>query len=122
MDTVLRAHLKAALPAVPVDWGLSAQGVTPPRVVLYRISGGPDYVMSGPSGLARARVQIDCYETTIGAAKLLARSVRIALSGLRSGVISGAFLDQERDLPPDADGPELVCRVSLDFIIHYQEA
>ncbi len=121
MDTFLRTHLKAALPSVPVDWGLTDQGVTPPRVVLYRVSGAPDYTMAGPSGLSRTRVQIDCYETTVGAAKQLARSVRIALSGLRSGVISGAFLDQERDLPPDTDGADLVARVSLDFIIHFRE-
>lgn len=121
MDIFLRATLKAALPTVPVDWGMTAQGITPPRIVLTRISGGPDYTMSGASGLSRARVQVDCYDLTAGGAKALAGSVRTALSGLRSGVINGAFLDQVRDLPPETSGADLLARVSLDFIIHYQE-
>lgn len=122
MDVFLRATLKAAIPDVPVDWGMTAQGITPPRIVLYRVSGGPDYTMTGPSGLARARVQADCYDLTVGGAKGLADQVRAALSGLRSGVIAGAFLDQVRDLPPETAGAELLARVSLDFIIHYQES
>lgn len=121
MDAFLRATLRSALPTTAIDWGMTAQGITLPRVVLYRISGGPDYTMAGPSGLAEARVQIDCYDATTGAAKALAQSVKTTLSGLRSHPISAAFLDQERDLPPDTDGGGIIARVSLDFIIHYQE-
>jgi hypothetical protein len=120
MDETLRTILMTALGATPVDWGMSAQGITPPRVVLWRISGAPDYTNSGPSGLEEARVQMDCYAISVGGAKLLARQVKTALSGLRQGIIKGAFLDAERDLPPDTDGGSLLARVSLDFNIHYQ--
>lgn len=121
MDEYLRSLIRAAVPHAAVDWGWSAQGASLPRIVLYRVSGGPDYTMSGPSGLAEARVQVDCFAGTMRDAKMIGRAVRSALSGLRSGVISGAFLDQERDLPPDTDGAGMVARVSLDFNIHYQE-
>lgn len=121
MDEFLRDLLKAAIPTTAIDWGYNAQGIRPPRIVLTRISGRPDYVMSGASGLAEARVQVDCYDLTQAGAKALAASVKTVLSGRRSGIISGAFLDSERDLPPDTDGSARIARVSLDFIIHYQE-
>lgn len=121
MDEFLRDILKAAIPSTAIDWGYTAQGIRPPRIVLYRISGRPDYTMSGASGLAEARVQIDCYSQTQAGAKTLAASVKAALSGRRTGLISAAFLDAERDLPPDTDGGSLIARVSLDFIIHHQE-
>lgn len=121
MDVHLRSILTTALPQVPVDWGMNIQGATMPRITLTRVSGRPDYTMSGPSGLAEARVQIDCFAMTVGEAKRIAIDVRHALSGLRAHPISGAFLDQERDLPPDTEGGGITARVSLDFIIHYQE-
>lgn len=120
MDEDFRARLKGQI-AVPVDWGITAQGLAPQRVVLYRISGGADYLASGPSGLRTARVQVDCYASGVAAAKILSRSVIAALSGWRSGNILGVFLDAERDLPPETGLAETLGRVSLDFIIHYQE-
>lgn len=122
MDEDLRARLMSQIATVPVDWGMTAQGITPPRIVLYRISGGDDYVNSGRTGYSRTRVQIDCYGASAGAAKLLARQVKTALSGYRGGDILGAFLDAERDLPPDTEGADILGRVALDFFIHHQEA
>ncbi len=122
MDEQLRARLRAMIAGVTVDWGMSGQGFDPPRIVLYRVSGGDDYVMTGRTGYSRTRVQIDCYAASVGAAKLLVRQVKVALSGYRGGEILGAFLQNERDLTPDTDGAETLGRVSLDFFIHHQEA
>jgi hypothetical protein len=122
MEELLRARLMASVVGVPSDWGLSAQGSTLPRIVLHRVSGGVDYTMDGPSGYSRPRVQVDCYAATVGAAKLLARQVKAALSGWKSGAILGVFLTTERDLTPDTEGATTVGRVSLDFFVHHQEA
>lgn len=127
MDEVLRARLLATVAGVPADWGMTAQGISPPRLVLYRISGGDDYSMAGRTGYTQTRVQIDCYAvasagvTAIGAAKLLARQVKAALSGWRSGAVRGVFLQSERDLAPDIEGAGTLGRVSLDFFVHHQE-
>ena len=122
MDETLRALIKSALGAgVPVDWGQSAQGTSGPRVVLYRISGGVDYTMQGPSGYRQARVQIDCMGVSVGGAKLLARQVIAALSGYRGANILGAFLDAERDLQPEFDQANPVGRVILEFMVHSRD-
>lgn len=122
MDELLRTRLQAQIAGVPIDWGMSAQGASVPRIVLWRISGGDDYTAAGRTGYSRTRVQIDCYAETVGAAKLLGRQVKAALSGYRGGEILGAFLQNERDLTPDTEGAGTLARVSLDFFIHHQEA
>jgi hypothetical protein len=121
MDELLRARLLATVAGVPADWGMTAQGVSAPRLVLYRISGGDDYTYAGRTGYTQTRVQVDCYAASVGAAKLLARQVKTALSGWKSGAIKGAFLQNERDLAPDTEGAGTLGRVSLDFFIHHQE-
>ena len=149
MDELLRAYLMAQIANAPVDWGMTAQGISPSntwflkdgtwylaghwadrvgwangvagRIVLYRISGGDDYTMSGRTGYTQTRVQVDCYASSVGAAKLLGRQVKAALSGYRSGAIKGAFLSNERDLSPETTDADTIGRVSLDFFIHHQE-
>lgn len=127
MDELLRARLMAQIAAVPVDWGATAQGITGPRIVLFRISGGDDYTYGGRTGYTQTRVQVDCYAvatisgTATGAAKLLARQVKAALSGWRSPPILGVFLQSERDLPIDTGRADALARVSLDFFVHHQE-
>lgn len=121
MDEILRARLLATVAGVPADWGMTAQGIVPPRIVLYRISGGDDYVHAGRTGYTQARVQIDCYAAGVGAAKLLARQVKASMSGYRAGAVKGVFLQSERDLAPDIEGAGVLGRVSLDFFVHHQE-
>lgn len=121
MDELLRARLLASVAGVPADWGMTAQGIVPPRLVLYRISGGDQYTTAGRTGQTRTRVQIDCYAAGIGAAKLLARQVKTALSGWRSGAIQGVFLENEQDLSPDIEGAGILGRVSLDFFVNHLE-
>lgn len=121
MEELLRTLLKAAVPGTAIDWGMNDQSASLPRVVLYRISGDGTYSASGPVAYRQSRVQLDCYAGTVGGAKILARQVRAAVSGLKSGIILGAFVLSERDLTPDTDGPSPVARVSIDINIHTQE-
>lgn len=123
MEQVLRARLQAMLAVgTAVDWNLSLQGVSAPRVVLFRVSGDGDTLQDGPSGFRRARVQADCYAPSYAAAVLLSKQVIAALNGWKDGLdILGAFLLQVRDLPPDTGSGEVLGRVSVDFNILYQE-
>ena len=119
MEEAFRALLIAALPGVPVAWGLGATDI--PRIVLFVVSGGDGYTQDGPSGLCWRRVQVDCYGATYGAARLLSRDVRAALSGYRGGIFNGIFLDADRDGETDDKADSVQARVSLDFMVHYKE-
>ena len=110
------------VPGVACDWGWSAQRVALPRVVLTTVSGPGDYDFDGDTGYRRVRVQVDCLAGSTGAAKLLARHVKRALSGWRAGPILGVFLDLERDLTPEVGDAATQARVSLDFFIHHRES
>lgn len=121
MEEVLRASLVAALPGTAIDWVESDPAAGLPRVVLTRISGGEEYAHDGPVRLLRARVQIDCVAATYGAAKGLARDIRAHLSGRREGVISGVFVDAERDLGGSRASGVALQAVAVDVFVHYQE-
>jgi hypothetical protein len=125
MQEQLRATLKAALPGVPVDWVWSDQGAAVPRVVLQIISEQVSYTHAGPSGYVANRVQIDIYAPTYRDAKTVADTVNDTLSGLRAGLILGAFRKGRRDYPPDmngmAAGSETLARISVDYMIHHNE-
>jgi hypothetical protein len=119
METQLRALLRAALPGVPVDWGWSAQAAVAPRVVLQIVSGVDDYTQGGPSGLAQTRVQMDVYGATFAAVLGSAALIDAALSGLRAGLILGAFKAGRRSLPPEMGAGETLARLSIDYMIHH---
>lgn len=103
-------------------WGRAPQGVALPYIVLQRISGIRDNLMSGPSGYVQSRVQFDVYAATYNTARATARALVAAVSGHRSGTIQGIFIDAERDLSA-ADTGEVshLFRVSIDAQIHHQE-
>jgi hypothetical protein len=104
-------------------WLRAPQGTKAPYVVMQRITGIRDYHMQGASGLVASRVQIDCYDNTYLGADGMAATIVAILSGYRGGVIQGAFVDGERDLPvSDAGEVKHLFRKSLDIIIHHKEA
>jgi hypothetical protein len=121
MEEDLRGRLRLAVPGVPVDWGWSAQAVATSRVVLNLISDVPDYTHDGPTGYKQSRVQIDIYGPTYGAAKDAARKIEAHLSGLRAGLILGAFKVGSRDFPPDLGAGETLARISEDYMIHHNQ-
>lgn len=121
LEEDLRAAVKAAVGAsVPVDWGWNAQGITPPRVTLITASGSDPVAHDGPVGLIQRRVQVDCFATTPKAARDLGTAVR-SLNGYRGGNLAGVFVASVRDGLPDTPGGEVLARVSIDLMVHYQE-
>jgi hypothetical protein len=139
----LRAYLldDATIAAV-VDSGAAAspryrifpiklpQGEKRTSIVYTRISGQGDHHMQGPSGLNRARVQVDCWAPTADAADLLARQVKERIDGYGGSilwgddspeeaiVVQGIFFDNERE---DYDDTAQMYRSGKDYIVWHAE-
>lgn len=91
---------------------------------MNRISGAPVYTDQGESGLATARVEIDCWGATYTSAKQTARAVIAALSAFVGTAGSYTFqyvlLDAERDFSEaGSNAAEYLYRTNLDFIVWY---
>jgi hypothetical protein len=103
------------------------QGNTAGGIVYNRISGEGDHHNEGASGLARVRVQFDCWMPTHDAAAALALLVKAGLDGYRGEMgsggsavqVQGVFFDSERDLPFDDLGK--LYGVSHDYFFVYEE-
>lgn len=119
MEEALRAKLLAAaaisaIVANRVDWGLRPQGDPLPGMELFKVTGLPDMIMSGPSGLVFSRVQVNCWGRDFADAKLLRRAVDKELLGFRGTVgdirFAGIFPAGERDTTDsDEDGALFNC-------------
>lgn len=106
------------------------QGETRDSIVYSRISGLGDHHMQGPSGLARPRIQIDCWAQSLDAAVSLANLVKERLDGFKGSmlwgdnspaeaiVVQGIFFDSERE---DYDDTAKLYRVSADYFIWFAE-
>lgn len=98
-----------------------------PKLTYQRIDTVRWYSNDGPTGSPRIRLQVDCWADELLTAKTLADKVRQCLDGYRgvtSGVqVDGVHLQDERDMPqamaPGQEKP--IQRVSLDFIVDFQE-
>lgn len=134
MREQIRAYLLAdaevaRLVGARVAWGLRPRAAVLPAVALAVIDSERDYAMQRPTGLVRARVQVDCWAQTYGDAVYVSRAVRAALSGLRAtldGVeILGAFADLERDMSEEDDSGasplDALFRISTDFQLWHSE-
>lgn len=93
-----------------------------PAVAYSRISARRVKSHSGPSRLARPRVQVTCSAKTYGAAKALAAAARGALDGFKGTAagldVQGAWLDNDGDEYGD-DGE--LRSVRMDFMIWHRE-
>lgn len=93
-----------------------------PLIVYQKITGYRDTVLSGPSGFAHPRIQIDSYAETYAEAKELANFVKDALYGKTyegNGVrIASIIIISETDFFEPAIGCH---RISMDFSIWHDE-
>ena len=125
MEEDIRTRLLAtsgvtALVGQRVYCGSRPQGAVLPDVIINRISGAPIYTDDGESGLAEARLEIECWGTTYASAKNVARAVIASLSAFFGTVGDTTFqyilLDAERDLREGgANSSEYLFRTQLDF-------
>lgn len=103
-----------------VDYGAQQRGEPLPAIILNIVSDRTRYSLDGASGLAEARLQVDCYAESYSEAKGLSHAALAVLSGHRGGLLEGVFHAGSRDMrDTDAVG-EAAYRVSMDFHVHYQ--
>ncbi|OAN53894.1 hypothetical protein A6A04_13460 [Paramagnetospirillum marisnigri] len=100
------------------------QRVTAPFVTFQRISGTRWRTITGPTGMAQPRIQIDAYATTYAGAKALATTIRQAIDGYRGAIggvrVGGIALVSDQDLYEGDVNPALY-RVSMDFMVTHDE-
>jgi hypothetical protein len=85
--------------------------ITAPFIVYSRLSSTPENTLDGGSTIDLVRIQVDTYENTYSAVKLLAESVRLAME---SNVLLKATLQSEQDLfEPDLK----FYRISQDYYV-----
>lgn len=106
------------------------QGTTLASIVYSRISGVGDHHSQGASGLARPRMQIDCWASTVDGADTLGRLVKARIDGFGGAMpygsnspqdeiaVQGVFFQSERD---DYDDAAKLHRVSQDYVIWFEE-
>lgn len=109
-----------------ISWSERPRRQPLPAIVLQVIDNIPDYVYSGPSGIAQARVQADCWAKTYREAVALSEAFASAVSGFRGTVADtifyGIFIESTRDLPDDSVPPEeLLHRISIDLQVWHSE-
>lgn len=138
MQTDLRSLMVAdaalfALVGQRINWGGFPQGVASPAVTMFLISGGPDYHMSGASGLNFQRVQIDVRAVSpanndsegFDVAQPVAEAVKGALSGYSGTVGStqfqGVFITSERNFSEKPQS-EMIHRFQIDAEIWWRAA
>lgn len=123
MEAALLALLRAD-PAVAaaapggLDWWRHPQpGAAPgPYAVLFVISDQEETGLQAPSGLSRARVQIDAYAQDYLGAATLSRALRHRLSGHSDRRFPGIFFAARRDLD---SGDRGLARISTDFHVTF---
>lgn len=94
-----------------------------PAVAYQRITGAPAHSHEGPSGLARARIQLTIVAASYSEAKAVAEAVRQALDGKRRGLggvdVGMCMLaDDADDWSAAFEGPV----VRQDYVFWYREA
>ena len=100
--------------------------------IVYRfISGVGDHHMQGASGLARPRIQIDCYAASLDDAWTLANAVKERIDGFSGSmlwgdnspeeaiVVQGIFMQNEFE---DYDEAAELYRVSRDYFVWFEES
>lgn len=107
----------------PQDWDF-------PRIVYQLVTGERERSLTGPSGLAHPRIQIEAVALTYAETKTLAQAIRVLLDGYGGRVpaeggrlIHDIELQGEHDDPenPKDSGDRPVRRVILDFEVWHEE-
>lgn len=98
------------------------QAAQVPLILYQKVSGMRDHVLTGPTGLARPRIQVEAWAETYAGAKELGAAIRKALDGYigtAAGVeIGSCLIESERDIYESELG---VHRVVQDYMIYHKE-
>lgn len=120
----------AALVGARVYPSKMPQGNTQDCIVYQRVSNSGYHHMTGPMGLARPRLQIDCWSRSSDRANALANLVKERIDGFKGSLdydastppnqlqVRGIFFDTERDL---YDEDSELYGVSRDYFVWVAE-
>jgi len=89
---------------------IAPNNVQKPYVVYARVSSAPENTLADGAPVDNTRLQVDCYDTTYGAAVGLAESVKSALA---ASAMTHLLLQEQDQFEPDA----LLHRVILEFSV-----
>lgn len=110
---------KAALP----EWAVY------PSLVGHLVDDISEWTLNGPSGLAKARIQLDCWDVTATGSQDLAEQVRAALEGYSGEVgpvkVANAVRLNELDMEPEQfeDGSDRWYeRRTCDYLVWYYQS
>lgn len=131
IEEALGARLKAdaavaALVGVRVYAVVAPGDVAKPFVTFQEISAlDAGQHLRGPSNLMRSRYQVDAWADRRGVAKSLGAAIRACLDGYRGDtaaadttIVRSILFEDRRDL---YEAPELLHRVSIDFLVWHSE-
>ncbi len=126
MEEALVARLRAAASIISIGatvfWNERSEAL--PSMTLTVVDDGRRYAHDGAPELDNPMVQIDCWASTYGGAKLLSRAVRDEMesSSTNNGIeFEESFLVSSRDMTPEDLGSGIeVHRISLDFSVWHQ--
>lgn len=108
-----------------VDWDVSAQGATGPRIVMFVISEPRAYKANGEVRHYETRVQFDCRANTALARRQLAGALDAFLSGYKGTYqgyrFDGCFKENHRTRF-DADGGARWFQAQIDYRIFWAPA
>ncbi len=108
------------------------QSATGPFIIIQRTDSSRFRHINGPSGIAQAYIQIDCYASTYTEAKALAATVETILDGYRGLVyygsespqqvvsVEGISLQTDHDSLDQTDAPVLYRNLSA-FLVTYKQ-
>lgn len=114
-----------ALVSARVYPGRRPQASPLPAIDVSSIGGAPIYTDDGESGLASARIEVNCWGETYTSAKTVARAVKASLSafvGTAGGItFQNVLLDAERDFNESGgNASEYLFRTNLDVIVWFE--
>lgn len=127
IESELRTHLLTestitSLVGARIYPVLLPQAPTFPAMTYQRVSGSRVQSLTGPSGMAHPRFQIDCWAQTYDGAKELAAAVMTELDGYRGTMgdtrVGGVIVYGDRDIyEPDVE----IFRVTIDITIWHDQ-
>jgi len=126
LEEGLVTWLKAQSP-VPASGRIYPAGTRPkqgsvPAITYLLVSDVPSRSLSGPSGLARARLQLDHWESTALLAKTRARTVRLLIDGYSGSMGTVAVTSISRlNTYSNYDPKAKEHRTIVDYLITYKE-
>lgn len=116
--------------AARIYYGDARQGVALPFIVMRVFDGESQEHLTGISGLATNRIEINCYGSTTSQAYNLAEAVRLAPLQKYRGTMGTTYVNEvaspqgyarDFDQPTQGDNAKRFV-FTRDYFLHYQEA